>query len=239
MPKGERPRVVSIVAHSGGEADGVRDHAYQLIKHLETAGWDAELSVIDWRSLGWRRAWQDARNALVPPLDRVLIHYSHLAWSRRGLAFNFAVLTCLCRRRAPVVLWIHDPSRVPGSAAKNRLASASKRLAMRLALWIAGSAIVPIEPTKVYWLSRRARRRVRFAASPSNIGSSSNAPPQDLFTVSCFAVLGGPRSHDRMALDAVVQQLVQAIGAVRIQLLGGGLDNDGLRSDVGESRRAS
>jgi glycosyltransferase involved in cell wall biosynthesis len=152
--------------------------------------------------------------------DEIVLHYSHLAWSRRGLPIAFTALVLACRVRAPVVTWVHDPDRITESHAKYRLVSWLKAIALRNAVRVGGSAVISVHPSRVYWMRTVLARRVAFCPSPSNIGGGPRVPPDDMFTVACFGVQVATLDREAEPILAIARELAAELGPFRLRLLG-------------------
>lgn len=215
-----RPRFVCVLADAGKAADGVRDHAYRLATQLQRDGFDAPVIPIPWHGSSIPARLGYLQEAARSRPDRFVVHYSHLAWSRRGLPFGFLVVVLWFRLHAPVTLWLHDPGLVAQGRIRYRIASAVKGVALHLAVQIAGTGVVSVSPAALPWANKSIKRRLAFSPSPSNIGTMHRTPLDDLFTVACFGQGIGTAGHERDPIARVSRVLVERVGPFRLRLLG-------------------
>lgn len=213
--------VVSVVATSPYATDGVRDHAALLSAELERQGVQTETVVVDWRGEGVKSAFRTLRELRSRRPSRILLHMSHLSWSKRGLPLGFLCVVALCQRAAPTVIWVHDPDRVNGSGIPHRVVSWLKGCALQTATAVTRGVIVAVEPEQVFWATARVRKKLTFCPSPSNIGRRKRIPPADMFTVAMFGNLIGV-GHDAERVQGIGVSIAGQIGPYRLRLLGSG-----------------
>ncbi len=169
---------------------------------------------------------RELSRSLDPRPSFVLLHFSQMAWSRRGLPFGFVLVAARCRLAAPVTIWVHDPDRIPGHRLRHRFASMVKGVALRNVIRLCGSGVVSVPPASVYWARGRVMRRLFFAPSPSNIGERRRNAPEDAFTVTCFGIDVGSRTRGE-GIVRVAERLVGDIPDLRVRLLGSVSDRSG------------
>lgn len=215
-----RPSFVCVVADGGKAADGVRDHAYQLAARLQDHGVAATVIPIPWIDSSLAARIGHLRDASRTSPDRIVLHYSHLAWSRRGMPFGFLAIVAWFRLCAPVTLWLHDPGPVAPGRMRYRIASAVKGLALNLAVRVAGTGVASVNPAALGWATRSIRRRLVLCPSPSNVGARARTPPEDLFTVTCFGQGVGTTQREQGPMGNVARSLTERIGPFRFRLLG-------------------
>ncbi len=210
-----------MVAHNGKSSCGVRDHAAGLASHISSLGVPADVRLVEWRRDGFFKSLRKLRHQLrQAQSDCVLLHYSHLAWSRRGLPFGFLVVFGVCRSVTSTTVWVHDPSRIGGRSLKHRAATFVKGAALRLAYRCGRGIVVSVEPTAVYWLGKRSDD-VAFVPSTGPLGRHDWAPVSGPFTLACFAQTQYSNDADKL-LFAVAVGLRDRIGPFKLRLLGAG-----------------
>lgn len=224
VTSGRPIRVAAVRARARTSADGVADHASRLGERLRSIGWEYREVVVDWRGEGVISATVTLTRSLRRG-ELVVLHYSHLGWSRRGLPFGFLGVLALCRSRGRVVVWIHDPCLGDNRGFLRRFARGAKGLALYVATRM-NQAVVTVDPAQIRWLRRSLLTRVAFCPSPSNVGKTKRVPPRDLFTVTCFGIGASGRDFEREALRQVASKVVQEIGVFRVRLLGAWLTED-------------
>jgi len=208
--------------------DGVGDHARLLAAALAEAGHDSRLVTIDWRSHGWWELLKKVRSVHSMRPDLVVLHYSHLGWSRRGLPFGLLLVVALSRAVGPVLLWVHDPGGVRGFRLRQVLGGIAKNWGLRSAVRIAGQAIVTVDPAVLPWLDG-ASCSVQFCPSPTNMASVPRQPPTDFFTVTCFGIALTTDAPTMRILEPTCVGLARVIGPFRLQILGA---NEPLSSEL-------
>jgi len=216
----DRPHIVCVIADDGKVADGVRDHANRLAEHLRDHDIDADVVAIPWAGNTFASRLRALRDSIRGAPDCVVLHYSHLAWSRLGLPFGFLALVAWFRLRGPVTLWLHDPGLVGQHRLRYRAGSALKGCGLHLAVRVAGTGVVTVNPVALSWVTSSLANRVVLCPSPSNVGGKNRVPPVDLYTVACFGQGIGNARHEREPLTRVAEALVDRIGPFRLRLLG-------------------
>ncbi len=228
-------RLMSFVSAAPYPADGVGDHAARLSEALGAVGVEADLTVVDWRRHGWRAAVRKVRERLRAKPDVTLVHYSHLAWSRRGGTARLLALVAMCRATSRVVLWVHDPGVQKGGGARRAVRGWAKGVGLRSAIRVAGRGVVTVDPSVIPWMRRSLLRCVVLCPSPSNIGFGVRTPPTDLFTVSCFGIDVASTDAEKGPLEQVCRALVALVGPFRLRLLGARSDTEPLPLAAGLS----
>lgn len=216
--------LASVVASRDG-ADGVGDHAAGLAAALADHAIAAPLLRVPWHEVGGVAGLRliDASLRSARP-DRVILHYSHLAWSERGWPLGLLAALAVCRRHAPVLLWVHDPDRSGTSGWRDAAHSAAKAAGLQAGARLAKHTVVAIERERVYWATARRRSRLTMIPSTGPVGRADPRPPDDKFTVSAFGLNVGSGAGEAGPLLDIGRELVAALGTdqVRVRLLGAG-----------------
>jgi glycosyltransferase involved in cell wall biosynthesis len=212
------PRVVSVIAASRGRADGVRDHAQELTRELGRHGCDADVLTVDWRSEGWRTTHSLAREAQLLRPDLIILHYSHVAWSRRGLPVGLLDFLWRLRRASDILLWVHDPGRVDGDSVLQRAGSYAKSVGLNAARHVAEGVVVTVHPSRVYWLGA-CPDNVGYMPSPSNLPRVFRQPPAQL-TLSCFGIGVTSRAAEICQLFDAAVAVADLVGPLTVRILG-------------------
>lgn len=228
--------LLSLVAQSGRCTDGVLDHASGLTKAMGDEGWRSELVVVDWRSEGFLRSLRKLRRRLrQTDADRVVVHYSHLAWSRRGFPFGFIALVAVLKSLgAEVFVWIHDPGRV-GPRLHHRVMSFVKGRGLVLATWMSDGSVVSVHPTCIDWISRRTRNVIYCPSAPI-VGHHPWRGSNSLPTVAVFGSAIGPLAKKAEAVTRVCTRLAQIVGQFELRLVGA---DDGSAALIADMLRGS
>lgn len=222
-------RVASLHAVAPSGSDGVADHASLLSDALEQMGSAAAVFKADWRARGWgavSKAIEEVRQ-FEPSL--VVVHYSHLGWSKRGLPLGVLRVVGAARRIAPVVLWVHDPGRVERGTVRQRIAGAAKGVGLAIAARLSRTCVVTVDPSRIYWMTTGIKERSRFCPSPSSVGSFPVRAPTDIFTVNTFGIRLTSDAQTVAILSEFCLGLAARIGPFRLRILG---DNAALPEDM-------
>src|SRR5437773_2041122 len=107
--------MIAVLGRRDSPTDALEDYSRLLGQAFERRGQDLKLCRVQWPELGWTRAlWRLWRESRRWSGQWVLVQYTALSWSRRGLPVRFlAVLAVLKARRARVAIVFHDPIPYP------------------------------------------------------------------------------------------------------------------------------
>lgn len=122
MPTGagrsEEPlkELVALLGRRDAPTDGVEDYCSFLGRALSRRGIKTRSVRVPWSYEGWVRALRSLwRESAAWRNGWVLLQYTTMAWSRRGLPFGaLAVLQILRKRGVRCAVVFHEPSRQPG-----------------------------------------------------------------------------------------------------------------------------
>src|SRR5580658_264457 len=103
-------KAIALLGHRDEPTDGVADYCSYLAQALRTHNIDLEIVHVPWAERGWRGAmsWlsSESRNWTG---QWVLLQYTAMAWSRRGLPFRvLAVLRLLLKHALKCAVVFHD-----------------------------------------------------------------------------------------------------------------------------------
>jgi len=185
--------VISLLGPPQEPADGVLDHAHALSEALKQMGHSARVVQHLWDRDGWLKSLVTLRGRLISA-DRVLMHYTHLAWSRRGFPIMALVVAALVGRKRLWVL-LHDPGPFPGASPIRRVRAAIQVVVMLMLVRFASRAYVTIHPSCVSWARGRTRNRLALLPVGSNVevaaaGYETPLVPRP-FTVAVFSITEG------------------------------------------------
>ena len=169
---------------------------------------------------GWARAfidlwrWSKERRG-----SWIILQYTALAWSGRGLPFGaLAALVILRWRGARCAVMIHEPRRISGERWVDRVRGACQSFVVRKLYRKAEKTIFADSLETIEWLPRDRSKAVCIPIG-SNIAEADPVPVQAsnshnvLKTVVIFCVTGAPHSQDEVADIALASRGALAGGA--------------------------
>ena len=222
---GRNRRIISLLGPPQTPTDGVLDHAHLLSEALVNHGHRASVIHHRWDREGWTKSLRALPGRLLGA-DHVIMHYTHLAWSRRGFPIRALLVATLIRRRR---LWllIHDPVGFPYSSLIGRVRSKAQVLVMWMLVRFADRTYVTIHPSCVTW-ARKKRSSLRLLPVGSNVGASPldvpRAEPSRPFTVVVFSITEGRLEEVRHVSEVMTLAAGTLRKEVRLLTFGSGVD---------------
>jgi glycosyltransferase involved in cell wall biosynthesis len=231
-----RPTIVSLLGAPDRPTDGVADHAEALSAAIRNRGHGASVVRCRWDREGWLRALRALRGRL-GEADRVLLHHTHLGWSRRGFPIGVLAAAAII---GPRRLWVllHDPTPFQGDGFARR----SRTLLQVSVMWIlsrlADRTYATVAPACIPWATGRAGRRIALLPVGSNVGERAGVRKSDgsqRFTVVVFSITENARDEARLVARAVTKAGEKLGAGVRLVAFGRGVDGarEWLEHDVG------
>ncbi len=224
---------VALLGRLDQPTDGVADYSAQLRTALAETGCELELVRVEWAGQGWTRALKQLREQARAWRGRwVLVQYTALAWSRRGLPLRLpAVVGALKQAGAKVALLLHDPSAAGGTSLRDRLRRMATHAVLRRASRIADRVLTTIAPETISWLCAAPELLPKISLVPigSNVPARWTEPggePDGAATVCVFGVTEGHREEAR-AIARVVIAAAREIGPLRLLVFGRGAQQAG------------
>jgi glycosyltransferase involved in cell wall biosynthesis len=212
--KDEPTDAVEEYCHYLGSALKAHDFAMQIRRvPWEKHGWADALKALELQAAGWRGTW-------------VLVQYTALAWSARGLPQKFIrVLRILKSAGAQVAVVVHDVEPYPGSRLAYKIRRFAQMRTMQAALGVADAGILTVALAQITWLSK-SQRNVYFIPVGANLPISEDAPAAsaartDIPAIAVFSITGG-RDGEREARTIVdaVRYAAEKIGRIRLSVFG-------------------
>jgi glycosyltransferase involved in cell wall biosynthesis len=223
--------LIALLGRRERPTDGVEDYCHYLAEALSRRGVRMETARVEWDGCGWipalkklRRQCGGWRGSLV------VVHYTALAWSRRGFPFGILiVLRTLRRRGVRCAVLFHETARQLGrSRLRDRLRGACQDWLIRRCFRAAEIAIFTVPLEMVAWLPRNRSKAVYVpigANIPERVLLSDRPAPDggSPKTVAVFCLsLSENRSTEISDLAHAAGSVQDAIGAVRFVVLGKG-----------------
>jgi glycosyltransferase involved in cell wall biosynthesis len=185
--------VIALLGRRDQPTDALEDYCCWLGDALEKQGYDLALVRMPWPERGWLSAlnWLRAEGR---KWDRgwVLVQYTALGWSRRGVPLMFLavlVLLRICGIRVAVVF--HDPHPYSGRRFVDKARRMCQHWVMRCTYWFSDKVILTIPLPDVSWL-QPASSKATFIPVGANIPIvfTPDWCPRDPYAVKTIAVFG-------------------------------------------------
>jgi len=203
------PTMIALLGRRDSPTDALEDYCRLLREALAREGQELSLVWTPWPEMGWIRAflwlWRHSRGWQ----DRwILVQYTALSWSRRGIPLNLLVVLGMVKvRRARVAVVFHDPGTYRADRVMERIRACLQWCVLRAAHRLAEKSVLTVPLTGVRWLPGGSRKAF-FIPIGANVpaiqkqqsnGASHAARPK---TVAVFGITGGgaiPREIDDIA----------------------------------------
>lgn len=224
--------IIMLLGRRDEPTDAVRDYANCLSQALLRQGIRCENSEMSWHEQGWlvalAKLWKQSRAWRG---RWVVLHYTALMWSRRGLPLAVPlVLKILKFRGCRTAVVFHDVYAIAGSRWIDRLRVSIQERIMRHLSINATRAIIPVPADGVSWLPIK-KRRIQFIPVGANIFSLDELAREGFVpvhnaipTVAVFGIPAWPAAQKR-EVDAIVQSVRKACayaGELQLTVLGRG-----------------
>lgn len=222
-------RWVAILGTRDEPTDAVEEYCRYLADGLATQGTELRLLRVRWAELGWRKALMEIRKEIAPLEAKwILLQYTALAWSKRGLPLN-AIRVIRAFRKSGVRCGVvfHDPEPHPGRRWRDRLRRGIQLFVMRTVVRLADISVLTVAKETVDWIPKAARNVV-FIPVGANLPkperawelqknkSSGSAP-----TIVVYSISGGALGEiEAKRVADAVRVVATEMGAVRLSVLG-------------------
>jgi glycosyltransferase involved in cell wall biosynthesis len=226
--------MIALLGKPDSPTDALADYCLFLGRALEREGHPLNLQRVPWFERGWLAAlkslWRESRSWRG---RWVLLQYTALSWSRRGVPFGaLAVLRILRMRGAKIAVVFHDAGTFSGTRAKDRFRRAAQRYVMRRAYRVSRVSILTVPLENISWLPERRDKAVfipvganfsadelvaaALAPAPNIVVPAAVAPPENPSPDSHDAPENDPRAsagsapHSRQAMTIAVYAVTGA-----------------------------
>lgn len=224
---------IALLGRKERPTDGVEDYCNYLADALARRGVKMKVARVNWAERGWlsalrvlRRESTDWRGAWV------VLHYTALAWSRRGFPLGILFALAVIRRSgARCAVLLHERARqLAGTRLRDRVRGRVQVWVIRRLYRAAEKVIFTVPLQNVPWLEQNHSKAVYIP-----IGANIPERPQDSKTGKCqksasktVAVFCLSLSSQRLVeiadLVRAAERVRESIGDVRFVVLGKGSD---------------
>jgi glycosyltransferase involved in cell wall biosynthesis len=219
--------LIALLGRRDTPTDALEDYCACLKQALAERGLTLETERLPWGEVGWPRALRWLWHASAAWQGQwILIQYTALAWSRRGIPLGLApVIWILQRRRGRVAIVFHEPLPFGGCRLRDRIRRLGQVVMMRYAARRADRIISPIPPARIGWM-RDSMITAKTAAIPvgSNVPERWQEGPRrrnGMLHVTVFGVTENHRAEASL-IGKVVSLASGEIGPFRLTVVGRG-----------------
>src|ERR1700734_4186377 len=157
MPGSVNPvKWIALLGRQDVPTDGVADYCLFLARGLAPQGIELEQIRVPWAEIGWVGALRRLKRESAGRSGQgVLLQYTALSWSRRGLPFGAVAVLAILRRcgvRCTVVF--HEPNNQGGSGLLRAIRSACQDWVIRRLYRRASKSIFTAPLETVEWLPK-------------------------------------------------------------------------------------
>ncbi len=220
--------IVALLGKPDSPTDALADYSFWLGQALEREGHPLKIERVPWAERGWLSAlawlWSEARNWRG---QWVLLQYTALGWSRRGVPFGLLpVLRILRIRGARIAIVFHDASPFGGERLKDRLRSAAQKFVMRSACRASKWAILTVPLENITWLPVPREKAVFISVGANLSGAvapslNGNLQSNRAKTVAIFGVTGGPTLFpETQSIAQIVRSAAASSPHLRLLVMG-------------------
>jgi glycosyltransferase involved in cell wall biosynthesis len=221
-------RVIALLGRPDAPTDAIEEYCRYLGEALAEQGFDLVIERADWRKSGWGRAMRGLRRrARGWGGAWVLVQYTALAWSARGLPIRFSrVLKTLKAAGARVGVIFHDAEPFIGTRVTDGIRRRVQLHVMHNALRLTDAAVFTVPMERISWLQHE-QGRAAFIPVGANLPTSGKANSRQgvstdgKLSVAVFGITGG--KSGRWEIDNIVESVQFAasrVGNLRLIVLG-------------------
>jgi hypothetical protein len=221
--------VIALLGKKDVPTDGVEDYWRFLSPAMGDRGYRVEIVRVPWEDIGWVRAcvrlWQESREWKG---KAVLVQYTALMWSRRGLPLAFlGILLILKARGVHLITVFHDVAPYPGERLIDRIRRVCQLWVLRKAYGWTRASVVTVPMEEVAWLPQPPMRAdfipigANIPAIPAFHTLSCNGDSAK--TIGVFTVTdAGDISQEVLAITQAAKVAANHLPHVRLVTLGRG-----------------
>jgi len=226
-------RWIALLGRRDSPTDGVEDYCTFLGRALDRRGVELTRVRVAWDEEGWLGALRRvARESSGWRTSWVTLHYTALAWSRRGFPFG-ALLTLAVLRRRDIrcAVVFHEPCRQGATTAARvigRIRGACQDWIIRRLYRGAAKAIFTVPVERIAWLPK-ATNKAAFISIGANVpglfapGDAATERNGALKTIAVFCLSPGPNRFLEVAdLTYAARYVQRVLPPIRLVVFGRG-----------------
>jgi glycosyltransferase involved in cell wall biosynthesis len=221
-------KAIALLGRRDEPTDGVADYCSFLAQALRPHDIELEIVHVPWADLGWSEAmrWL-SRESRGWAGQWVLLQYTAMAWSRRGLPFRVLdVQRILLKNGAKCAVVFHDVILDPLPGIHNRIRRKIQYWIMARLLARATLGISTVAPNGMDW-PQSAARKLAFVPIGANIpelrGEKSRSPDGQPKSIGIFCISGGNyRQREVTEILFVVDRAKARVPSLRLEIFGRG-----------------
>ncbi len=225
---------IALLGKKDAPTDGVEDYCNFLGAALARHGTNLSLTRVAWENLGWR----DALRKLSTESEAwrgvwVVLQYTSLSWSRRGIPFRALTVAKILRRRgAKLAVVFHESAGFQDNS--TGFSGFLRALRRSIQTWIirrlyrlANRAIFTVPTENINWLEGKDKKS-RFVPIGSNIpemfsAQQRNVSSNSASTIGVFCVTEGATGvREAEQIAAIVRRAREAVRSLRLIVFGRG-----------------
>lgn len=223
-----RHRAIALLGRRDAPTDAVEEYCRYLGEALRAHDLALELTRVSWVADGWPAAMRELeRQAGGWHGCWVLVQYTALAWSERGLPLRFLrVLRILRQARAQVAIVYHDVLPYHGSRTIDKLRRRAQIHAMNEALRSCDLGVFTVALSKIPWIGKKHTRATFIPVganlpAPETAWSVKRDDASSLPTICVFGITGGEGGTWEIAsISEALQIVAERLGKLRLVVMG-------------------
>jgi glycosyltransferase involved in cell wall biosynthesis len=223
-------RIIALLGCADSPTDALEDYCTWLKRALERQGHAMEILRVPWATKGWLSGlawtWREAKNWRG---KWVLLQYTALGWSQRGLPLGATIILGIARHRgAKCAVVFHDALPYGGPRWIDRFRHRFQVWAMRRLYRISRRSILTVPLEKVTWLPLPSTK-AKFIPIAANLSGTlvklndahSIRAEKSQKTVAVFGVTGAPSLQPEVELIAqIVRRTAEKLKSVGLLVMG-------------------
>jgi len=220
--------MIALLGQRDAPTDAIEDFCIWLEREFKLHGQSLEILRMPWPERGWVKGliWL-LREARTWRGQWILVQYTALGWSRRGIPFGILAVLCVLRlRKAKAAIVFHDAAAYGGLRKVDRVRMNLQTWIMRRIYFWSQRSILTVPVDKVSWLPSPHEKATfipvgasfsgKYAAVPETRSSRASHK-----TVAVFSVTGGAHVQPESEFIArVVCRASEGLTNVRLLVLG-------------------
>jgi len=212
--------IIALLGRPDKPTDAVEEYCRYLGDALKSHGWDLRIERVRWDENGWGSAQRRLRrHAKRWRRTWVLVQYTALAWSQRGLPLRYPqVLKTLKEAGARVGVVFHDVEPFHGKRVVDRLRRRMQLQVMRESMRLSDMAVFTVPTAKLSWMKPHLGNTV-FIPVGANFPTASDAVSRngiardEKLGIAVFGITGG--AAGRREVDEIVEAVRFAAARVK------------------------